>query len=70
MCGWRQSNCTEQNAAETGPISRQSRSPRPKRLVLAPQPQAPELYETVTRLVGREGTKVGGVWIWDVSSVR
>ncbi|MFE9402281.1 dolichyl-phosphate beta-glucosyltransferase [Streptomyces sp. NPDC006530] len=40
-------------------------------LVLPPQPQAPELYETVTRLLGgRAGTKVGGVWIWDVSDVR
>ncbi|AYG81998.1 Dodecaprenyl-phosphate galacturonate synthase [Streptomyces hundungensis] len=40
-------------------------------LVLTPQPQAPELYETVTRLLGgRTGTKVGGVWIWDVSDVR
>ncbi|MFF4181977.1 dolichyl-phosphate beta-glucosyltransferase [Streptomyces sp. NPDC001691] len=39
-------------------------------LVLEPQPQAPQLYEAVTRLVGREGTKVGGVWIWDVSRVR
>src|ERR1700704_5372135 len=47
MCGWRQSNCTEQNAAETGPISRQSRSPRPKRLVLAPQPPDADLQATV-----------------------
>ncbi|MFG3284132.1 dolichyl-phosphate beta-glucosyltransferase [Streptomyces sp. NPDC048111] len=40
-------------------------------LVLAPQPRAPELYETVTRLLGgRAGTRVGGVWIWDVSDVR
>ncbi|WP_167158820.1 dolichyl-phosphate beta-glucosyltransferase [Streptomyces sp. MBT27] len=40
-------------------------------LVLAPQPQAPQLYETVSRLLGgKPGTKVGGVWIWDVSQVR
>ncbi|MEU9098703.1 dolichyl-phosphate beta-glucosyltransferase [Streptomyces sp. NPDC048361] len=39
-------------------------------LVLEPQPRAPELYETVSRLLGRPGVKVGGVWIWDVSPGR
>jgi dolichyl-phosphate beta-glucosyltransferase len=35
-------------------------------LVLAPQGYDEQLRETVERLVGRRGTWVGGVWVWDL----
>ncbi|MFJ8310755.1 MULTISPECIES: dolichyl-phosphate beta-glucosyltransferase [unclassified Streptomyces] len=35
-------------------------------VVLTPQPRAPELYEAVTRLLGRPGMKVDDVWIWEM----
>ncbi|MEU6087185.1 glycosyltransferase family 2 protein [Streptomyces sp. NPDC047085] len=36
-------------------------------VVLAPGFNAPPLYETVKQLLGRDGTLVGGVWVWDVN---
>ncbi|MFJ8108850.1 dolichyl-phosphate beta-glucosyltransferase [Streptomyces sp. NPDC096132] len=35
-------------------------------LVLAPQPHADVLRETVDKLVGRPGRRVDGVWVWDL----
>ncbi|MFI5967036.1 glycosyltransferase [Streptomyces asoensis] len=35
-------------------------------LVLAPQPHADRLRETVDELVGRPGRRVAGVWVWDL----
>ncbi|WP_443074719.1 dolichyl-phosphate beta-glucosyltransferase [Streptomyces sp. NBC_01431] len=35
-------------------------------VVLPPQPRAPELYEAVSRLLGRPGEKVDDVWIWQM----
>lgn len=35
-------------------------------VVLPPQDNDEALYTTVTRLLGREGRRVDGVWIWDV----
>ncbi|WP_062645083.1 dolichyl-phosphate beta-glucosyltransferase [Streptomyces maremycinicus] len=35
-------------------------------LVLAPQPHAEQLRETVEKLVGRAGGRVAGVWVWDL----
>ncbi|MFF4587933.1 glycosyltransferase [Streptomyces sp. NPDC001388] len=35
-------------------------------LVLAPQPHADVLRETVDKLVGRHGRRVDGVWVWDL----
>ncbi|UUU23918.1 dolichyl-phosphate beta-glucosyltransferase [Streptomyces sp. DSM 40750] len=35
-------------------------------LVLRPQPYDEQLRETVDKLVGRPGTWVGGVWVWDL----
>ncbi|MFI7499056.1 dolichyl-phosphate beta-glucosyltransferase [Streptomyces sp. NPDC049687] len=35
-------------------------------LVLAPQPNAGVLRETVEKLVGRPGRRVDGVWVWDL----
>ncbi|MDX3246664.1 glycosyltransferase family 2 protein [Streptomyces sp. ME18-1-4] len=35
-------------------------------LVLAPQPRADRLRETVEKLVGRPGRWVAGVWVWDL----
>ncbi|MFB7330536.1 glycosyltransferase family 2 protein [Streptomyces adustus] len=36
-------------------------------VVLAPGFNAPPLYETLKQLLGRDGTQVGGVWVWDVN---
>ncbi|MFF4210030.1 glycosyltransferase family 2 protein [Streptomyces sp. NPDC001796] len=35
-------------------------------VVLAPGFNAAPLYETLKQLLGRDGTLVGGVWVWDV----
>ncbi|MEW2045024.1 dolichyl-phosphate beta-glucosyltransferase [Streptomyces sp. NPDC005476] len=35
-------------------------------LVLAPQPHADRLRETVDKLLGRPGGRVAGVWVWDL----
>ncbi|MFJ4009039.1 dolichyl-phosphate beta-glucosyltransferase [Streptomyces sp. NPDC090026] len=35
-------------------------------VVLAPQHHGEALYETVNRLLGKQGERVGGVWVWDV----
>ncbi|MFD9794546.1 dolichyl-phosphate beta-glucosyltransferase [Streptomyces sp. NPDC059070] len=35
-------------------------------VVLPPQDNDDALYKTVSRLLGREGRRVDGVWIWDV----
>ncbi|NBE56562.1 glycosyltransferase [Streptomyces sp. YC537] len=35
-------------------------------LVLAPQPGAPALRETLRQLLGRDGERVGGVMVWDL----
>jgi hypothetical protein len=35
--------------------------------VLAPGFNAAPLHETLKRLLGRDGTLVGGVWVWDVN---
>ncbi|MEN8649516.1 dolichyl-phosphate beta-glucosyltransferase [Streptomyces sp. 21So2-11] len=35
-------------------------------VVLAPQDNAEALYTAVTKLLGRDGEPVGGVWVWDV----
>ncbi|HET6855905.1 MAG TPA: dolichyl-phosphate beta-glucosyltransferase [Streptomyces sp.] len=35
-------------------------------VVLAPQDNAEALYTAVTKLLGRDGKPVGGVWVWDV----
>ncbi|MFJ8073743.1 dolichyl-phosphate beta-glucosyltransferase [Streptomyces sp. NPDC096176] len=37
-------------------------------VVLAPQYNAGPLYEAVTKLLGRPGERVGGVWVWDVGA--
>ncbi|MBT2368054.1 glycosyltransferase family 2 protein [Streptomyces sp. ISL-10] len=37
-------------------------------VVLAPQYNEQALYETVTKLLGRPGERVAGVWIWDVGA--
>ncbi|MGW5425855.1 glycosyltransferase family 2 protein [Streptomyces sp. NPDC004059] len=36
-------------------------------VVLAPGFNAAPLYETLKQLLGRDGTLVGGVWVWDVN---
>ncbi|MFC4500839.1 MULTISPECIES: dolichyl-phosphate beta-glucosyltransferase [Streptomyces] len=35
-------------------------------LILAPQPNADVLRETVNKLVGRPGRRTDGVWVWDL----
>ncbi|WP_176732432.1 dolichyl-phosphate beta-glucosyltransferase [Streptomyces sp. MnatMP-M17] len=35
-------------------------------VVLAPQANDAALYETVEKLLGRPGKRIGGVWIWDL----
>ncbi|MEU3186577.1 dolichyl-phosphate beta-glucosyltransferase [Streptomyces sp. NPDC006923] len=35
-------------------------------VVLAPQPNDAALYETLEKLLGRPGQRIGGVWIWDL----
>ncbi|MCX4824693.1 glycosyltransferase family 2 protein [Streptomyces sp. NBC_01142] len=35
-------------------------------VVLVPQHNEAALYETVEKLLGRPGERVGGVWVWDV----
>lgn len=35
-------------------------------LVLVPQPHQNELRDAVDKLVGRPGTWVHGVWVWDL----
>ncbi|WP_079125423.1 dolichyl-phosphate beta-glucosyltransferase [Streptomyces lushanensis] len=35
-------------------------------VVLAPQANDAVLYETVEKLLGRPGKRIGGVWIWDL----
>ncbi|MEE1756768.1 dolichyl-phosphate beta-glucosyltransferase [Streptomyces sp. SP18CS02] len=35
-------------------------------LVMEPQYHQAALYETVSKLVGRPGERIGGVWVWDL----
>ncbi|UXY37532.1 glycosyltransferase family 2 protein [Streptomyces albidocamelliae] len=36
-------------------------------VVLAPGFNAPPLYQTLRQLLGRDGTLIGGAWVWDVN---
>lgn len=39
-------------------------------VVLAPQDNDEALYEVVSKLLGRQGERMGGAWVWDMPRVR